>query len=204
VATTVTPEAWQSHWSKANEKTFSSFSGRHFGHYIAELRLDHGTMLHALMASLVTKRGVVLDRWSKGLSVMLEKIFECFLITKLCSILLMKADFDATNKVTYGIRMLHNMHKYKLMPEEIYSEWNCLADDGTLSKVLFYDIVRQLQRPAGLVLADANNCYNCIAHPMTSMVFQSFGVPTSAVKSILTRIQNIKFYLRTGYGDSNG
>ncbi len=135
---------------------------------------------------------------------MLEKIFGCFLITKLRSILLMEADFNATNKVIYCIRMLHNMRKYKLMPEEIYSKRNCLADDGTLSKVLFYNIVRQLRRPAGLALVDANNCYNRIAHPTASMVFQSFGVPTSAIESILTMIQNMKFYLWRGYGDSTG
>ena len=46
------------------------------------------------------------------------------------------------------------------MPEEVYSERNRLADDGTLSKVLFYDIVRQLQRPAGLASVDADNCYD--------------------------------------------
>jgi hypothetical protein len=137
VATTITPEAWQSHWLEVNKKTSSSFSGHHFGHYIAGLRSNHVTVLHALSVSLVTKRGIVLDRWSKGLSVMLEKIFGCSLITKLCSILLMEADFNATNKVIYGIRMLYNMRKYKLMPEEIYSERNCFADDGTLSKVLF-------------------------------------------------------------------
>jgi hypothetical protein len=100
--------------------------------------------------------------------------------------------------------MLHNMRKYRLMPEEIYSKRNHLADDGTLSKVLFYDIVQQLWHPAGLALVDADNCYDCIAHPMVSMVFQSFGVPTSAVESMLTTIQNMEFYLQTGYGDSNG
>ena len=88
------------------------------------------------------------------------------------------------------------------MPEEVYSERNHLADDGTLSKVLFYDIVRQLRRPAGLASVDADNCYNRIAHPMASMVFQSFGVPASAIESMLTTIQNMKFFLCTGYGDS--
>ncbi len=53
----------------------------------------------------------------------------------------MEADFNATNKAIYGVRMLANVRKYKLMPEEVYSERNHLADDGTLSKVLFYDIV---------------------------------------------------------------
>ncbi len=72
---------------------------------------------------------------------MLEKIFGCSQITKLHSILLMEADFNETNKVIYGIRMLHNTRKYKLMPEEIYSERNCPSDACTLPKVLFYNIV---------------------------------------------------------------
>ncbi len=100
--------------------------------------------------------------------------------------------------------MLTNVRKYKLMPEEVYSKRNHLADNGTLSKVLFYDIVRQLRRLAGLASVDADNCYNCIAHPMAPMVFQAFGVPTPAIESILTTIQNMIFFLRTGYGDSEG
>ena len=38
---------------------------------------------------------------------------------------------------------------------------------------------------------------------MASMVFQAFGVPTPAIESMLTTIQNMKFFLRTGYGDSD-
>ena len=88
------------------------------------------------------------------------------------------------------------------MPEEIFSERNRLADDGTLAKVLFYDIVRQLRRPAGLASVDADNCYDRIAHPMVSIVMQAFGVPAEACESMLSTIQDMKFYLRTGYGDS--
>ncbi len=145
-----------------------------------------------------------MEQYLSGLSVMLEKIFGCSLITKLRLILLMEADFNATNKMIYGIRMLANVRKYKLMPEEVYGKRNQLADDGTLSKVLFYDIVRHLRRPAGLASVDTENCYNQIAHPMASMVFQAFGVPTPAIKSMLTTIQTMKFFLRTGYKDSEG
>jgi hypothetical protein len=52
----------------------------------------------------------------------------------------MEADFNATNKVIYGVRMLANVRKYMLMPEEVYSERNRLAEDETLSKVLFYKL----------------------------------------------------------------
>jgi hypothetical protein len=134
--------------------------------------------------------------------VMLKKLFGCALITKLRSILLMEADFNATNKIVYGDRMLHNIRKYKLMPKEIYSEKNRLADDGTLVKVLFYDIVRQTWLPAGISAVDADNCYDRIAHPIASLAFQALGVKKEACESIFTTIQNMKFFLRTGYGDS--
>jgi hypothetical protein len=55
---------------------------------------------------------------------MLKKMFRCALITKLWSILLTKADFNATNKIIHGQQMLHQARKYKLIPEEIYSKWN--------------------------------------------------------------------------------
>ncbi len=91
---------------------------------------------------------------------MLENMFGCALITKLRSILLMEADFNATNKIIYGQRMLQTARKYKLMPEEVFSKRNRLADDGTLIKVLFYDIIRQTRLLAGISAVDAGNCYN--------------------------------------------
>jgi hypothetical protein len=116
----------------------------------------------------------------------------------------MEADFNATNKTVYGIRMLANVGKYKLMPEEVYSERNRLADNGTLSKILFFDIAWQLRHSAGLASVDADNCYDHITHPMASMIFQAFGVPTPAMVSKLSTIQRIKFFLCTGYSDSEG
>ena len=102
----------------------------------------------------------------------------------------------------YGIQMMQNVRKHNFMPEEIYSEKNRMADDGSLAKVLFYDIVRQTRLPAGLASVDASNCYDSIAHAIASLVFQSFGVSEEAVTSMLEAIQEMKFYLRTAFGDS--
>ncbi len=55
---------------------------------------------------------------------MLKKIFGCALVMKLCLILLMEANFNATNKIIYGQRMMNTVRKYKLMPEEIFSKKN--------------------------------------------------------------------------------
>jgi hypothetical protein len=87
------------------------------------------------------------------------------------------------------------------MPEEIYSEKNRLANDGTLVKVLFYNIVRQTRLLAGIGAVDADNCYDRIAHPIASLVFQSLGVRKEACELIFSTIQDMKFFLGTGFGD---
>ena len=76
-------------------------------------------------------------------------------------------------------------------------------DDGTLAKVLFYDIVRQTKWPAGISAVDADNCYDQIAHPIASLIFQSLGVPQEAAVSMLSTMQDMIFFLRTGFEDSN-
>jgi hypothetical protein len=77
-----------------------------------------------------------------------------------------------------------------------------MADDGTLCKTLFYNITQQARVPAAIASVDASNCYDRIAHAMALLVFQAFGVPISAIKTMLEAIENMKFFLRTGFGDS--
>jgi hypothetical protein len=88
------------------------------------------------------------------------------------------------------------------MLEEVFSKRNHLANNGTLIKELFYDIVHQTRLPAGISAVDADNCYNRIAHLIASMVFQALGVLKEGIIAMLTTIQDMKFFLRTGFGDS--
>ena len=106
------------------------------------------------------------------------------------------------HKEVYRVRMLDNARGYNLIPEEIFSEQNRTANDGGLAKKLFYDIARQTCTPAAIASVDASNCYNWIAHTMASLIFQSCGVESAAVSAMLETIQDMKFFLRTAYGDS--
>ncbi len=83
----------------------------HFGHYKAGSLSDYIDHFHALKATLLLHHGLVLNCWAQGLLVMLQKMFGCSLITKLCSILLMEADFNGTNRQIYGARMLANVRR---------------------------------------------------------------------------------------------
>jgi hypothetical protein len=107
----------------------------------------------------------------------------------------MEADFNAMNKeVVYSIWMLDNARQYKLFPEEIFSEHNCIADNGGLAKTLFYNITCQMRTPAAIASVDASNCYDWISHAMASLIFQSFGVESTAVSAMLETIQEIIFF----------
>ncbi len=114
----------------------------------------------------------------------------------------MEIDFNAANKVVFGHHMLNHARRHDLILDEIYSKQNWLAEDGTLTKVLLYDIVQQARCPAGIAVVNADSCYDRIAHRMGSMAFQLVGVPATATVSVLPMIQDMKFFLRTGYGDS--
>ncbi len=56
--------------------------------------------------------------------------------------------------------------------------------------------------PATIASVNASNCYNRIAHVIASLVFQAFGIPESAIESMLGMSENMKFFLRTRFGDS--
>jgi len=186
-------EDYVTHWKRAKEETYSSRSGLHFGHYMAGIKSEYISHFHALKATLIFHHGLVLDRWAQGLSIMLQKLFGCSLITKLQAILLIEADLNCSTKMVFGIRMLDEARRQNLMSEEVFSKRNKMADDGALTKVLTYDIIRQTRGSVGLASVDADNCYNRIAHAIASLVFQAFGVPLSALEAMLATIQEMKF-----------
>jgi hypothetical protein len=113
----------------------------------------------------------------------------------------MEADFNASNKIIYGVRMTKNARNHQLMPKEVFSKKNRMVDNGTLTKMLFYDVTCQVRVPTAIASVDASNCYDRIAHAIALLLFQAFGVPASAINSMLSTIENMKFFLRTGFGN---
>jgi len=194
---------WQYMWKHEQESTSSSQSGLHFGHYVSGADSDMVSDVHALKTSIALHHGIALTRWKSGLYVMIEKSPGVKLISKLRAILLMEADFNAANKIIFGQRMLDNVRQHKLMPEEIFSEKQRMAEDGILAKTLFYDISRQLRAPAALASVDAANCFDRVVHAIASLVFRAVGAQLPMTLTMLTAIQQMQFFLRTAFGDSD-
>jgi hypothetical protein len=114
----------------------------------------------------------------------------------------MEADFQMLNRLIFTNRAMAQARHFGLIPDKQYAERQSDGQDGAWLKQLFADISRQARAAIGILSADAGNCYDCIAHAFASLVFQAFGVFNTMVSAMLVTIQNMKFFLRTGFGES--
>ena len=117
----ITPDDFKHYWKKVNEKMSSSQSTLNFGHYKAAATSDFLSWFHATHLTAISRSGTPPDRWSRGLTIMLEKIAGVALVNKLRTILLMEADFNFHNKLIFGKHMLQKARLHNLIPDEQYA-----------------------------------------------------------------------------------
>jgi hypothetical protein len=116
----ITKEDYQHYWKKPKERTSSSISGLHYGHYKAAATDDTLSEIHALMTELAVTGASPFARWEMGLSCMLEKTAGVIKVEKLRAILLMEADFNFFNGLMFAGRMMHQAELHERIPMECY------------------------------------------------------------------------------------
>lgn len=200
---TISPQDFQRYWRRAKERTSSSVSGLHFGHYKAAASSAYLSELHSFFTEIVFRTGYPLKRWQQGLQVILEKKPGVILVSKLRAILLMEADFNFGNKLFVGSRMLANVQSTEGFPSELYGGIKGRrVEYMALGRLLLADTLRQKRCVGAIASVDAQACYDRITHSVASLCCQRLGVPARVMETMLTTIQGMKFFLRTGYGDS--
>jgi len=198
------PEDFIAHWKRAKEKTSSSPSGLHFGHYKSatySLPLAH---LHARFTQLIFQTGLSISRFQAGLQVILEKKAGNIHIDNLRAILLMEGDFNAAMKIFIGARLVNNALSLNLIPDECYgSRPGCTAIQLSLDRTLTADITRQSRASLAVASVDCLTCYDSVGHPPASIACQRLGSPQSLLETTFDTIQNMQISLRTAFGDSS-
>ena len=198
----MTPEDFQYFWQTARENTGSSYSGLHFGHYIAASFCTDLSLLHAAKLTICARNGVALERWGKGLTVLLEKILGNVFVHKLRAICLLEANFNWWNKLIFAKQMMQQAVREGAIPQECFAKKNSHCNHAVLTKQFFCDSSRCLHHLAGLVECDFGDCYDRAAHPPTSIALQSWGIPKPAIRVLLNSMQTMQYFLKTGLGES--
>jgi hypothetical protein len=202
IATYVTAEDFQLFWQTAREQTGSSYSGLHFGHYIAASFCPDLLVLHAAKLSICAHNGVPLARWGKGLTVFLEKREVNVFVHKLRATCLLEADFNWWNKLIFAKRMMQQAVQEGSIPQECFAKKNSHCNHATLTKLFFYDSLQVLHHPAGMVDCNFGDCYDRAAHPPTSIALQSWGIPKLVIQILLTSMQTMQYILKISFRES--
>lgn len=199
---TISPDEFSNIWSKAREKTSSSMCGVHFAHYITAAGSKFLSTVFAKKISLIARTGSAPLRWRNVLMVMLEKKMGCALVGKLRAILLKEADDNFHSGVIFGGRMMDRAREIGFIPEEQMAERHRTAEDGAFQKVLMHDYARLKRSAYSVVSADAANCYDRVNHIILALLLWSLGLPQGPLAAMLVTIAFMKYYLRTGFGES--
>ena len=203
ISSKISTEQWIEHWKHAIERTASSLSGLHFGHYKAHTVMKEIADIKCKLVNLALASGQPLLRWTKGVSVMLEKVAGNINVQKLRAILLLEADFNAMHKIIFNNRLMPRIEADNAIPMEVIGgRRSQAATHLALNKKLIADIANVRKRPTATICADATNCYDRVAHPFASLCAQYFGLELTCLTMLFRAIQSMKMFLRTSHGIS--
>ena len=121
---------------------------------------------------------------------------------KLQAIQLYKADFNCVNHFIFGLAAMEALTKNNYLPEELFVQKGCTAKDTKFDKTLMANLSRQSRLPMSVLSADAACCYDRVNHIVMSWVWLVLTGNMPAIVATLICLQTMKFFQRSGFGDS--
>jgi hypothetical protein len=98
--------------------------------------------------------------------------------------------------------MMERARDIGLIPQEQLAEKERTAEDGVWIKVLKADYARLRREALGIISADAANCYDMVNHLILALLLRAIGIAWGPIICMLLTIRMMRYYLRTGFGES--
>lgn len=179
---TITVRDFINFFKKRKERTASSPSGRHMGHYkvIAEMAMQGDETIAQIIVniiniSIMTSRP--LHRWLRSSQIMIEKgkgkFIEHLRIIQLC-----EADLNFTLNVIWGKRLTRNAMAHNALDKSQYALPGSTCNGAVWNKVLFCDLLRQTLTQGIMTDYDATAAFDRVLHAISIITCQRLGLPT--------------------------
>ena len=199
----MSPQEYADRWSTCREKTSSSPSGRHFGHYKCLHKMSLRTKtIFSVMFNIPARTGYSPIRWQRAIDVLLLKDQDDHRVHRTRPIPLLEADSNDAYKLlasqSNALATKHNLHA----PEQYGGKDNTAAIHCASVKRGICDISRQTKTPLAICSIDARSCYDRIVHVAAFLSLRRLGVPKPMIHSMLLSIQQMQHQIRTSFGDS--
>ena len=119
----------------------------------------------------------------------LEKKPNNISVSKLQAILLLEADFNASNKIIFNSRMIPIIETSNNIPHKIVGDRQSQsALYIAINKKVITDIVNQAKFPYIIVSVNASNCFDRVAHPISTIICKHFGLPMEYISTFFSMI----------------
>ena len=147
--TTITGEQFSQAVAHTRERTSSSPSGRHYGHYCTLLRDESLIGDIAAVANFCFTWGKTLARWETVTQPLIPKDTGTPCINRIQRITLVEADLNVCLSEIFGHRLMTNAETLGLLhPAQFGSQKGRMAISAVLLKRISYDIIRQARLDA--------------------------------------------------------
>jgi hypothetical protein len=164
IATMITTKDFQNYWQQVDERTSSFFSRVTFSHYKVAAFHYMLSAMHAAYLTACARKGIPLNWWGVGLTVLLEKIIGNNFVHKLQAICLLKANFNWMNKMIFAKRMIGMALEGKLIPGECFSKRGSNSISAVMTKMFICNESRIHHHDAVFEGWDFADCYDRITH----------------------------------------
>ena len=191
---------FQQFWRTAKEKTESSKSGKHFGHYKAAAFDNTLSQLHATSLNAIRETGKSPARWRCSVTVLLEKVMGVRRVDKLRAICLLEADFNWLNKLIFAHRLERHCRQNNIVPPEQFAKSKSSCEEASLVKNLICDIARILHNSLAIVSADLDQCFDRSNGAIAAVGARAHGVSENSTSLMLNTMQLMDYFVKTGFG----
>jgi hypothetical protein len=133
---------------------------------------------------------------------MLEKgkgrFVENLRIIQLC-----EADLNFALNIIWGYRLVRSAQKHKIFDASQYAVPGQTCHSAVWNKVLYCDLMRQTFTPGIMTDYDASAAFDRVLHAMSIITCKRIGLPHNVCMFMYHLLQNMEFYLLTGFGTSD-
>jgi len=199
----ITPEQFKALYKIIDERTSSSPSGRHVGHYKVAAHSALLSTIHSSMMSIPYKIGFSPRRWQQIIDVMLEKKPGDRRIHRLRIVALQESDFNQSNRLLLGRPLLHKLEDQHDIPDmQNGSRPSKMCHSAVLNKVLTYEIHRYQKKSLAYIENDAVGCYDRIVNPLIIIFLRILGLSPTLLSSLAATWESTYHRVKTLYGVS--
>ena len=200
---------------KWKEATSTSPSGRHLGHYHAQILPPMEDepkdtrrvflQVHTGIINLAVKHQVVLNRWKKVDTLCIPKDTGTPRIGRLRPLNLYEADLNLILRHLIARKLTWNAEDNKILPEDNWGGRQMRsAGDLGLQRVLTLQLSSLTRTTLGQIDLDAKSCYDRIIRPVAILACYKFGLPINLCCWLLAILETPQHHLLTTNGRSKG